>query len=96
MMISPSSYIRELKDADYLQLIGKRDELLRYINDFEKKEMAGDRSGEDWIIHPQPDVIYQEYLEYLSELCILMKDRYNSAYVWGDRTLHDDVENRSN
>ena len=36
----------------------------------------------------------QEYLEYLSELCILMKDRYNGENVWGDRMLHDDVENQ--
>ena len=91
MMISPTTYGEYLKDADYLELIKKREELLASIREFEAKEIAGDRSGEEWSIHPQPDVRYQMDLEYLGELCRIMHEKYNNDYVWGDRTLKDDV-----
>ena len=92
MMISPASYIEHLQDAGYLELIEERDRLLHFINEYEEKDIAGDRSGDEWSIHPQPDVRYQVYLEYLSELCSLMQEKYNHDYVWGDRTLHDDAK----
>ena len=91
MMISPKAYIEQLKEADYQKLIEERDELIHSIREFEKKEMAGDRTGEEWNLHPQPDVRYQMYLVYLGELCLLMKERYNDEYVWGDRSLKDDA-----
>ena len=59
---------------------------------YETKDIAGDPSGEEWNIHPQPNVRYQMYLEYLSELCSFMKEKYNREYVWGDRKLSDDVK----
>ena len=90
MMISPASYIDKFEDAEYLQLIEERDRLLAFIKDYEEKDIAGDRSGEEWSIHPQPDVRYQMYLEYLGELCNLMKEKYNTDYVWGDRKLSED------
>ena len=92
MMISPASYIDNLQGAGYLELIEERDRLLRFIKEYEEKDIAGDRSGDEWGIHPQPDVRYQVYLEYLSELCSLMQEKYNHDYVWGDRTLHDDAK----
>ena len=91
MMIHSSSYIEQFKNAEYLDLIEERDSLLAFIKDYEIKDIAGDRSGEEWGIHPQPNVRYQEYLEYLSELCKLMKQKYSADYVWGDRKLKDDA-----
>ena len=90
MMISPASYIEKFEDSEYLQLIEERNRLLAFIKDYEKKDIAGDRSGEEWSIHPQPDVRYQMYLEYLSELCNLMREKYNAEYVWGNRKLSED------
>ncbi len=87
MMTSPSSFIEELKDADFFELVCQRDQLLRNIKRFEKKEMAGDRSGKEWKIKPGPDVMYQVNLEYLSALCNMMKGKYNLEYVWGNKTL---------
>ena len=52
MMISPSSYIKQLEYAEYLELIKERDNLLTIIKDYEAKEMAGDRSGKEWEIDP--------------------------------------------
>ena len=92
MMISPSMYLEEIKDAEYLELIEERDNLLAFIKDYESKDIAGDRSGDEWNIHPQPDVRYQMYLEYLGELCSLMKEKYNHEYVWGNRKLKDDAK----
>ena len=89
MMISPQGYVARLKDATYEEMIKERDSLIRYIRKYEKLEKAGDRTGEDWMIHPQPDVRYQMYLEYLSELCKVMKEKYNQEYVWGDKKLSD-------
>ena len=92
MMISPSMFVDRLQKADYLHLISERDRLMAFIKEYESKEIVGDRSGEEWLIDPQPDVRYQVYLEYLSELCVLMKEKYNSEYVWGDKKLSDDAK----
>lgn len=90
MMISPGGYIEDFKDADYNTLIKERDDLIAYIVEYEKKEKAGDRSGDEWMINPSPDVCYQVYLEYLAEMCMLMQQKYNEDYVWGDKSLSDE------
>ena len=95
MMISPSSYIKQFENAEYLELIEERDNLLAFIKDYEAKDIAGDRSGKEWQIQPYPYVRYQMYLEYLAELCRLMQEKYNSDYVWGDRKLKDDSSGSS-
>lgn len=75
MMISPEGYISQFENATYEEMIKERDRLIRYIRKYEKLEKAGDRTGVDWMIRPSPDVQYQMYLEYLSELCALMKEK---------------------
>ena len=94
MIISPEAYIDRFKGTEYLDLITERDRLIRFITEYEEKDIAGDRSGKGWGIHPQPNVRYQVYLEYLSRLCVLMSEKYNKDYVWGDRTLHDDAKDK--
>ncbi len=42
MMISPDSYIARFEYANYMELIKERDRLLRFIRQFEKKEIKGD------------------------------------------------------
>ena len=86
-MISPGMYIERLIDADYDTLIEERNQLIGCIVEFEKSEKAGDRTGESWMMHPSPEVQYQVHLEYLSELCKLMHDKYNEEYVFGDKHL---------
>ena len=90
MMISPEMYGAGLKDASYVELIRERDELICCIQQFEKDEMAGDRSDPAWHYHPLPEVRYQVYLEYLAELCRMMQEKYNEEYVFGDRSLKQD------
>ena len=48
MMISPENYAERVKDLSYPELIGERDDLIRFLQEFEKKEMAGDRSDPEW------------------------------------------------
>ena len=95
-MISPNGYLEMLKGYSYLDLIRERDRLVRYMRKFEKDEKAGDRSDPAWKICPQPDVHYQEYFDYLAALCGLMREKYNEEYVWGKRTLKQDVEEKRN
>ena len=90
MMISPENYVSRLKNAPYTELIRKRDELLESVQQFEGKEMIGDRSDEGWQGWPSPEVVYQMELEYLAALCSMMHEKYNREYVWGRRTLKDD------
>ena len=94
MMISPEMFREGLKDKSYMELIRERDRLIRFIRKFEKDEMAGDRSDPGWRICPAPDVQYQMYLEYLANLCRMMQEKYNEEYVWGERTLKQDAEEK--
>ncbi len=96
MMISPGNYAETLKDKSYLDLIRERDRLIRFMRKYEENEKAGDRNGPAWSICPGPDVVYQMYFEYLAALCNLMHRKYNEEYVWGDRTLKQDVEEERN
>ena len=92
MMVSPESYAALWKDAAYPDMMTERDRLLYFVRDYEEKEKAGDRSGDEWRIHPQPDVLYQVYLEYLGVLCRLMQETYNRDYVSGEHSLRDDAK----
>ena len=83
MMISPGAYIGSLEGRSYPELIMERKKLIRYINRFEKNEMAGDRSDPDWDFRPSPEVKYQVYLEYLSQICDLMRTKYNEEFIFG-------------
>lgn len=89
MMLNPEMYAEQFKNASYQEMIKERGSLMRHIRKYEKLEKAGDRSGEEWMIHPQPDVRYQMYMEYLAALLLLMKYKYNEDYVWGDKRLSD-------
>ncbi len=85
MMISPQTYISRFKSATYTDLIRERNRLIDELRKFEKSLMSGDRSGEEWLMDPDPEVRYQCSVEYLAELCELMRDRYNSEDVWGEK-----------
>ena len=81
MMASPESYIDELKNATYAELIVERKRLLKFIDLYEKREIFGNCAGEDWKKCPSPDVKYQCYLEYLARLCAYMQKKYNYLLV---------------
>lgn len=95
MMISPDAYIDLYVDSSYEELIAERDRLIARIRDYEEKEKRGDRSGNEWLIEPSADVVYQCYLEYLAKLSMFMCDKYNKEYVWGEKSLASDSDDAS-
>lgn len=81
MMISLESYMESLEDKSYEGLIRERDALIKKIREFEKNK---DRWGDECMVHPSPDVVYQCNLQYLARLCELIAKTYNCVYVQGE------------
>ena len=92
MMVSPGYFTEKWEKLSYPELIRERDKLIRYIRKYEKKELAGDRSDPEWRYCPSPEVKYQMHFEYLEALCGIMREKYNSEYVWGGRKLKQDAD----
>ncbi len=92
MMIGAADYMEGLKRKSYLELMQERERLVGFLHTFESDEIAGDRSDPERHSCPKPEVRYQVYFDYLSLLCGVMRERYNREYVWGRRTLKQDVE----
>ena len=85
MMISPETYAEELKTDNLQNLIKERDELLEFIQNFEKNCIDFQKrelifSGDDWNIHPSPDVMYQVYLEYLAKVSVAISNKFNQEF----------------
>ncbi len=78
-MISPYSYIEEIKDKSYKELLKERTKLLKEIIDFEKS-LNKPVDADFEIMCPSPEVVYQYNLEYLSKLCNLIAEKYNYEY----------------
>ncbi len=81
MMISPDSFVNELKDKSYKELLIEREKLLKSIYAFEK-ESDDDNVDIGGCVSPSPDVVYQVELQYLGELCKLIAEKYNKEYIW--------------
>ncbi len=81
MMMSPESFVRAYKDEPIEEIIKIRDELIDNIKELEKIVFSKDRSSDEWNFHPGPDVRYQVNLEYLSQICILLSEKYNGEFV---------------
>lgn len=88
MMISSEGFIEMIKDLSYAELIQEKNKLIAEIERFENGEIhTGER-----VIHPTPEVIYQCNLEYLSELCKLIVDKYQDEFVYADTNDDEDEE----
>lgn len=69
MMMSPNMYIKELENKSYKELLKVRDELLNEIKNFEENKV-------EHSFKPSSEVMYKVYLQYLSELCILIANKF--------------------
>ena len=78
-MIAPQSYVEDLEDESYEELIKERDKLIREIRHFEKHRAEIMNSDEE-IICPSPDVIYQWNLDALGLLCMSISKKFNEEY----------------
>ena len=81
MMFSPETFIKQLKDYTFPQLIAEKDSLIIEIKELEKIVYENDRTDPEWNVDPGPDVRYQMNLEYLAALCKLIKEKYNREIV---------------
>ncbi len=80
MMISSYSYRKEQEHKTYKELLNERKSLLEEIINFEKN--IDKKTNEDIeIICPSPEVVYQCNLQYLSELCDLIAEKYNHEFI---------------
>ena len=95
-MIAPNRYQEQIMNLSYLDMIRERNKLISFLQAYEKAKMAGDRSDPAWNCHPQPNVMYQVYFDYLAALCSVMRKKYNQEYVWGNRSLQQDVNEERN
>ena len=80
MMISPEMFADEYRNDSIEEIIEIRDELINDIKDLEKIVFDKERNTEAWGFCPGPDVQYQVNLEYLSQICILLSEKYNEEY----------------
>ena len=89
MMISPEAYAEKLKTDSLQNLIKERDELLDFIQNFEKNCIDFQKrelifGGDGWNIHPSPDVMYQVYLEYLAKVSVAIGKKFNQEFESND------------
>ena len=80
MMQDQQSYVESIKDYPYQDLIKEKDELVRDIRKLERQLFNNQYKEQIEIRYPSPDVEYQVYLEYLSELTAYMSKRYNEEF----------------
>ncbi len=88
-MISPEVYAEKLKTDSLQNLIKERDELLDFIQNFEKNCIDFQKrelifSGDGWNIHPSPGVMYQAYLEYLAKVSVAISNKFNQEFESSD------------
>ena len=81
MMISPESYVAELENATYEELIRERGRLVAELVELEASIASGEEP--ELLICPSDDVRYQMCLEYLAALSVLMVERV-SEFIGGD------------
>ena len=72
-MISPEVFVEQYADKTYEELIEVRNDL---INNIKRFEATPQNEEPDFIICPGPDVVYQMNHEYLSEICLLIVQKF--------------------
>ncbi len=87
MMMSPEVYIDEQKNKSYDELLKEKERLVKDIEQYENNP-----DFEEIIIDPSPDVRYQCNLEYLSELCKLIADKFMHENFYKNRQKNKDIE----
>ena len=75
MMIGPETYLKQIKDKSYEELLEEKRKLIEKINNFENS----DNIETIFFIDPSPEVQYQCNLEYLAKLCTLLAEKYRDS-----------------
>ncbi len=71
MMINPKSYRTQFENASLDELLSERDRIIQFMHDYENHKLP----DEDYSIDPNPEVAYFSKMDYLREICNLIKIR---------------------
>lgn len=69
MMLDPKDYRKELENATLKKILKDRDRIIEFMHDFENNKLPKKYYERD----PSPEVVYLTNLEYLKEICDLIK-----------------------
>ncbi|WP_410320120.1 hypothetical protein [Methanobrevibacter sp.] len=69
MMLNPKDYRREFEAASLKKVLQERDRIVQFMQDYENHKLAKKYYERD----PSPRVIYFANIEYLKEICDLIK-----------------------
>lgn len=67
-------YAERFKDKSIAEIRAERDELYQAILEYEMKGPEPD----DWLVCPSPEVVYQQELKYLADICQLLASKVES------------------
>ena len=81
MMISPENYKQFHEDESFEALIQERRKLVDELEQLESIVFEKEHNDDAWHFCPGPDVKYQMTLSYLTQLCELIRKKYNAEIV---------------
>lgn len=87
--MSPEAFLCKYENANYLELLKLKNELVQSISDFENDY---DQEKFDWSLCPLPDVYYQWNLQVLSKVVEMLQEAFNNEYESGVKTISDYYE----
>ena len=69
MMLSPKDYRKEFESTSLKNILRERDRIVDFMHDFENNKLPKKYYDRD----PSPEVIYLSNIDYLKEICDLIK-----------------------
>lgn len=75
MMLNPKDYRKELEAASLKKILRERDRIVEFMQDFENNRLPKKYYERD----PSPKVVYMTNIEYLKEICELIKIKMYEA-----------------
>ena len=71
MMLNPKDYRKEFEEASLKKILQERDRIIDFMHDFENNKIPKKYFERG----PKPEIVYFTHLDYLKELCDLIKIR---------------------
>ncbi len=71
MILNPKDYIKELEGSELKRILQERDKIIDFMHEFEQDKIPEKYYERD----PSPETIYLTNIEYLKEICDLIKTK---------------------
>lgn len=92
MMIDPKSYRTQFENVGLDELLSERDRIIEFMHNYENHNLP----DEKYSIDPNPEVVYFSNIDYLREICDLIKIRmiddefyYKSCQIINCRSIDE-------